>query len=414
MKYMGSKRSMLTNGLGEMLLREAPAFDRVVDLFCGAAAISRYVARSCDVPVLAVDLQHYATALANAVISRTTTLDANTVACEWLPEVERLIKRSPLYKQAREVESSRLPIPSRVATAKALCSELSLVGPTWNAYGGHYYSPTQALVLDYLRRYLPTGDSERAVCLGATLVAASKAASSPGHTAQPFATTETAGPFIEQCWKRDILTTVRIALRELCAEYAKKKGDVRTGDAVTIAGEMTSRDLVVVDPPYSAVQYSRFYHVLETISLGNRVKVSGRGRYPPPSERPQSDFSKKTTSHAAFERLLQQLGEARSSVIVTFPAGICSNAVSGDDVMTIAKKWFRVEEQKITGEFSTLGGNNTVRDGRQPSLELLLLLRPHTSRSRKCSDRGRGALLLRAAERTVIEAGDNIIEEVST
>jgi adenine-specific DNA methylase len=380
MKYMGSKRYMLTNGLGEMLLREAPAFGRVVDLFCGTAAVSRYVARSCDVPVLAVDLQHYATSLANAVISRTTILDANTVAHEWLSDVERLIKGSPFYKKAKEVESLRLPISSRVAAAKVLCSERSLVGPIWNAYGGHYYSPTQSIVLDYLRRYLPDGDSERAVCLGATLVAASKAASSPGHTAQPFATTETAGPFIEQCWKRDILATVRAALHDLCADHAKRKGAVRTGDAVTIAGEMTPQDLVVVDPPYSAVQYSRFYHVLETITLGKRVTVSGRGRYPPPAQRPQSDFSKTTTSLPAFEKLLRYLGDARASVIVTFPAGMCSNAVSGDDVVSIAKRWFRVEEQKITGRFSTLGGNNTVRDGRQPSLELLLLLRPLTRR----------------------------------
>jgi len=162
----------------------------------------------------------------------------------------------------------------------------------------------------------------------------------------------------------------------LCADFAKVRGEIRTGDAVAIASEMTSRDLVVVDPPYSAVHYSRFYHVLETLAVGRRVNVSGRGRYPPATQRPQSDFSKKTTSRAAFETLLRRLGEVRSSVIVTFPVAMCSNAVSGDDVVAMAREWFCVEEKKITGKFSTLGGNNTIRDGRQPSLELLLLLRP--------------------------------------
>jgi adenine-specific DNA methylase len=376
MKYMGSKRYMLTNGLGEMLLRQAPKFDRVVDLFCGAAYISRYVARTCDVAVLAIDLQNYATALANGVLTRTVALDAGVVATKWLRDVQRLLKRSPLYREAEDLERSRLPIASKVAEAQALCSELSTVGPMWNAYGGHYYSPTQALTLDYLRRYLPEDPAERAACLASTLIVASKAASSPGHTAQPFATTATAGPFIEQCWKRDLLATVRGALADVAAEYAKKKGQAKTADAVQVAGDMTDRDLVVVDPPYSAVQYSRFYHVLETLALGQRVTVSGRGRYPPPSQRPQSDFSKKTTSQAAFEKLLGRLGEAKASVIVTFPAGTCSNGVSGDDVVATAKQWFRVEEREITGRFSTLGGNNTLRDGRQPSLELLLLLRP--------------------------------------
>jgi adenine-specific DNA-methyltransferase len=382
---------MLTNGLGEMLRREAPAFDRVVDLFCGAAAISRYVARFCEVPVLAVDLQHYATALAGAVIMRTRPLDADSLTESWLGKAERLIKRSPLYKQARDLDRSHLPIAARVAEGKALCTQLSLVGPTWNAYGGHYYSPTQALILDYVRRHLPGTEDEHAACLAATLVAASRAASSPGHTAQPFATTLTAGPFIEQCWKRDLFATLRAALREISVEHAKKVGETRTDDAVEVAAELNERDLVVVDPPYSAVQYSRFYHVLETLALGRRVQVSGRGRYPPPRQRPQSDFSKRTTSHAAFEELLRRLAEAGSSVIVTFPAGECSNAVSGDDVVATAKQWFRVEETEITGRFSTLGGNNTVRHGRQPSLELLLLLRPKKTRATRLSRRRRSA-----------------------
>lgn len=367
---------MLTNGLGEMLTREAPRFQRVVDLFCGAAAIAKYVAMNCNVPVLAVDLQSYATCLADAVVSRTKAINSEALAADWLSRVNRLARQSPLYREACALDRANLTIATLVREARALCSERSLIGPMWNAYGGYYFSPRQALLFDYMRKYLPVREPQRAVCLATIIAAASRAASSPGHTAQPFSATVTAGPFIEQSWRRDIVGMVRMMLHDLSGEYARRKGTVRIADAVNVAGDLSEEDLVVVDPPYSAVQYSRFYHVLETLALGTPVAVTGRGRYPPIAQRPQSDFSKKTTSHAAFEQLLQSLGEARASVVVTFPVGKCSNAVSGEDVVSIAKRWFRVDEQEVTGRFSTLGGNNTVREGRQPSLELLLLLRP--------------------------------------
>lgn len=310
------------------------------------------------------------------MITRTVKLNFDTTAVVWLDEVQRLAEKSPLYRDACYLDRLRLPLTSLVAEAKSLCSEASRIGPVWNAYGGHYFSPRQALLLDYLRKYLPESPHERAACLAATLVAASKCASSPGHTAQPFSATATAGPFIEQSWSRDVMGTARVALKDICGEYALRAGRVKTADALVVAEDMTDRDLVVVDPPYSAVQYSRFYHVLETIAVGERITVSGVGRYPPRAYRPQSDFSKKTTSQNAFATLLERLGEARSSVIVTFPAGTCSNKLSGDAVVSLAKQWFRVKEHKVSGKFSTLGGNNNVREGRQPSLELLLLLRP--------------------------------------
>ena len=44
MKYMGSKRTMLLNGLGTLLKAEMPKHDRVVDLFCGAGSVSWFAA----------------------------------------------------------------------------------------------------------------------------------------------------------------------------------------------------------------------------------------------------------------------------------------------------------------------------------------------------------------------------------
>jgi adenine-specific DNA-methyltransferase len=70
MKYMGSKREMLLNGLGEVLEQELVGAKRFIDLFTGSAAVAVHVARNFDVPVLASDLQSYSVVLANAVLRR--------------------------------------------------------------------------------------------------------------------------------------------------------------------------------------------------------------------------------------------------------------------------------------------------------------------------------------------------------
>ncbi len=70
-KYMGSKRVMFENGLGDILAEEANEASRVVDLFCGSTAVSWFAATQLGKPVLSSDLQEFATALAGAVVKRT-------------------------------------------------------------------------------------------------------------------------------------------------------------------------------------------------------------------------------------------------------------------------------------------------------------------------------------------------------
>ena len=53
MKYMGSKITMLKNGLGQLLINQAITAERVVDLFTGAGFVAWYIAENTDKPVLA-------------------------------------------------------------------------------------------------------------------------------------------------------------------------------------------------------------------------------------------------------------------------------------------------------------------------------------------------------------------------
>jgi adenine-specific DNA-methyltransferase len=380
MKYMGSKRRMLRDGLGDLIVECAQYASRIVDLFCGASSVAWYAAQNTVLPVIAVDLQTYAIVLARAVVARDIPLDPEQLNEKWLSKVGYARSQSRLFRAAVALEKHSQDTSKLVREARALCQKApSGVGPVWGAYGGYYFSPSQALTFDYMLRHLPVSDPERSACLAATISAASRCAAAPGHTAQPFRPTSTASPFICEAWDRDPVRYCQKALEEICPQYARAKGEALVADAVEFAANLGPSDLAIVDPPYSGVQYSRFYHVLETIARRHCGPVSGAGRYPSIAERPQSDFSRKRQSKTALEKLLTVLSKARATVIFTFPSGECSNGLSGKIVTGLAQAWFDVEEWLVGGQFSTLGGNNNCRVSRKPSSELLLVMQPKGS-----------------------------------
>ncbi len=376
MKYMGSKRSMLQNGLGRIILEQANKADRFVDLFCGAGYVSWFAAENTVLPVLAIDLQYFAVILAKSIIGRNAPLQASELFRDWLSRVDQERVNSPLWKACNAIENSKNEIAYIVEESRKLCQIYSDIGPIWNAYGGHYFSPSQALTFDYMIAMLPEKYPENATCMAAIIRTASKCAASPGHTAQPFQPTRSAGKFILNFWSFDPIDLCKRELYEICPRYAQTIGDSVVANAVDIAPTLTPKDLVFVDPPYSDVQYSRFYHVLETIARSETVAVSGTGRYPPISERPQSAFSRKGDSRQSLKALLTGLHKAGSTIIFTFPKGESSNGLSGDSIIKIASEMYTVEEQLVDGLFSTLGGNNHKRVARLKSREMILLMKP--------------------------------------
>lgn len=376
MKYMGSKRIMLDNGLGKLLLNQAQRFNRVVDLFCGAGYVAWFIAENTNQPVLAVDLQTYAVVLAQSVICRDSALDCESLERNWLDLAKQSCETFTAWEQAVLISKNGTTVYEMVNQARRLCELPSPIGPVWNAYGGYYFSPKQSIAFDYLIKLLPETEPEKSVCLAALIGTASKCAAAPGHTAQPFQPTETAGKFIKLSWELDPIEICKNELKAICPKHAQTIGEAQVGDALDIASTLRSDDLVFVDPPYSDVQYSRFYHVFETIARGASVSVSGTGRYPPILDRPQSGFSRKGEAKQALVSLFNGLSQSRATVIFTFPSGESSNGLSGQIIKEQASTFFDFEETIVDGIFSTLGGNNSKRSSRKDSKESILLLRP--------------------------------------
>jgi adenine-specific DNA methylase len=374
MKYMGSKRLMLQNGLGTVVRREAADCRRFFDLFAGTGAVAALVAKEFRIPVYAYDLQNYSAALSGAVLKRKAPLEWSSIWEAWHSRAAQCTERIDCPEACAvsrgSVESSR----SWCAKQKGL--------PITKAYGGHYFSPRQALWIDAFRRTLPAREPDRTVALAALIQAASQCAAAPGHTAQPFQPTRTGIRFVRDAWSKDVVVKTRAALERLSSEHAKVIGRVGVANANRVAHRLRVGDLVFIDPPYSGVHYSRFYHVLETIARGACGEVSGAGRYPASVLRPRSQYSVSSESSSALEDLLRTIAHRGARAILTFPAHACSNGLSGGQVQSLAAKYFEVVSRRVKSNFSTLGGrgDNRKREaGRAARLsakEMMLVLHP--------------------------------------
>ena len=377
MKYMGSKRILLQNGLGDILKEELCSAARLVDLFCGAGSVSWFVSSRLKKPVLACDLQLYAVTLVGAVIKRTRTIDVQMLDELWLQRAEHIRSELRGWRQATRLDTGERDTEEWWRASQDLCSS-NIGAPTsiiWRSYGGHYFSATQALSFDAMLNAMPDKEEFEDVCLAATIMAASRCAASPGHTAQPFKATRTAKKYLQEAWRRDPFVYARAALESLCSLHSFERGSAIVADANELATELETDDVVFVDPPYSAVQYSRFYHVLETIARKNCENVEGVGRYPPPNERPNSRYSRKGGSMAAISDLLHTLRSKECTVVLTFPRAECSNGLSGDMIKQIASGLFDVSSRSVRRSFSTLGGNKINRTARSVRDELVLILK---------------------------------------
>lgn len=375
MKYMGSKRAMLRNGLGEALEKAISDKRRFLDLFAGSAAVSWHVAQRYPIPVLASDLQHFSVALALGVLGRDRLSETDDWDRHWIADAHTVARMDSLYEEAALLQK-RLgsdDIAKIAQEARDLCSRSE--SAFCRAYGGWYYSPLQAIHLDSLRRTADSRDGED-IAVASVIQAASICAASPGHTAQPFKSTTRAAPFLREAWLRDVVALTQRAAKQIASRHALVLGSAIAADALSIAGTLEEGDLAFLDPPYSAVHYSRFYHVLEALARNQVGEVSGEGRYPAPSERPQSDFSIPTRADDAFATLMTAIAMTGASAMVTFPAGRASNRLSGMRVREISGDLFKIEEEKVSSRFSTLGGDRLHRSARQDTEELILTLEP--------------------------------------
>lgn len=376
MKFMGSKTELLRGRLGRLVVRETASSSRFVDLFSGSGSVSTFVAERIAVPVVSCDMQRFSSVLSGAIIGRAEPYANNAVLSDWTKEIAEQLNRDARYI---DWQSSRWAADTDAVLAARLAAESSAHEDVFTRhYGGHYFSPIQSLELDWLYRSLPTDPDDRIVALAAIIRASSRCAASPGHTAQPFQPTERLLPHIQTAWSRSMIAETQRALEETARRHALVAGEARQCSADVAIDDVREGDTVFCDPPYSDVQYSRFYHVLEGISIGGWPTVSGNGRSPDIDLRARSDFSLKSRSESAMRDMLLALYEQGcQSVIITFPNTAASNGLSAVKIGAAARSTgWKTKKVLVDSTHSTLGGANDggLRGSRRDLREAVFIL----------------------------------------
>lgn len=118
-------------------------------------------------------------------------------------------------------------------------------------------------------------------------------------------------------------------------------------DSNKLAREV-SADIAFIDPPYNSRQYSRFYHVLETITKWEKPVLVGTALKPPKEN--MSDYCRNTASKV-FRDLIENLNV--KYIVVTYNNTYDSKSSSSRNKITLEQIKSILEEKGSTQLFET-------------------------------------------------------------
>lgn len=114
--------------------------------------------------------------------------------------------------------------------------------------------------------------------------------------------------------------------------------------------------IVYCDPPYTNDQYSRFYHVWETLVLNDYPTVTGAGLYRP--DRFTTAFSLRSRVTGAFETLVEEVASTGADLVLSYPSnGLLHDA--GVSPLDVLRKTYPNAElvAQIEHSHSTMGAS---------------------------------------------------------
>lgn len=388
MRYMGSKRK-LAPVVASILKQLTSGY--CVDLFCGMCSVATSLADTN--PVIANDVQTSAAFMASTYIATPdgppNVKRLNGINRYYKANLEALVERfnkdvqeEEFWLREAEIDNWEqyktwcLSMP-HVGQDPDLQKEASLlrVEPGFPyrlftiTFPNSYFGLFQCMQIDSIKYAVDQGmlhgeiDQEEAKWVITALAQAlGHVSSSPGHFAA-FLQVRDSESFesVRKLRRRDILSQVMVEL-----ERIEQPGDsswresnvVLNEDALEVIPKLASlgAECVYADPPYTGAQYSRFYHVLETLVLYDYPSSHFRGRYRP--DRYMSPFCRVSEVEEAFDKLASSVASLGIPLLISYPSsGILHS--TGITPKEILKKYFSSVEVLASEDqyHSTLGAS---------------------------------------------------------
>ncbi|WP_345873479.1 DNA adenine methylase [Shewanella algae] len=394
-QYLGSKLKLLRDieDLAKALMQEG----KFCDLFSGSGVVSNYMSHRYN--VVSCDIQNYSTSLTSALVNKSPmtqgdleqmlkevdkefiSLENNILAL--VDYEENLLSSTTeqnnsyllnfsncasLYinkENARQVEHKNNLLEKLIGSVISLKSLKDY--QIFYLYGGVYFSYKQALYIDLLRQKAQSLDSEsdRNLIIACLLSAASDVVNTVGKQfAQPMKLVDRNGNIKKLQLKRTIQNKSYSIFDKLNIAFSKFKNahninnveqhEIICSDVFDFLDNYNDKiGCFYADPPYTIDHYSRFYHVLETISLydcpelsymnkkGQREIMNGLYRI----DRHQSEFCVPSQAKNAFEKLFSGCRKFGAPLILSYSPfdndnNERSRLLTKNDLEKLAKKYY--------------------------------------------------------------------------
>lgn len=281
-RYLGSK-ARLADWICSILGVPATPHSRFVDLFSGTGIVSKKAA-ACGWTILANDHLRCAAIMTKAQLAT---------------------QRSCRFTHSGGYEAVMRELNALPGVEGFIWREYSPSRKSRSGHARYYFTPDNGTRIDAIRGRI--GDwkkaggisaEEEAVLIADLLAAANRVANIAG----------TYGCFLKP-WQLNALRPLTIVCRRLMRNYVR--AEVHCADAKSI--QTLPSDVAYLDPPYTKRQHAAYYHILETIALGDEPEVDGVTGLRPWRDR-TSDFCYRSRAKAALRETVGRLSCGRMLV----------------------------------------------------------------------------------------------------
>jgi len=374
-RYMGSKKALAPE-ISQIISDRHPKAT-VLDVFAGMCAVGSQVAPKHK--LFTNDIHSYAATFASALFTGLAIKPTSIVARHELLKHFRKNKKAleASVEQRLRVEDQLISFGGNARSwreglhfneqelARPPARKLNGLDPirdykldptrfpyclVTSYFSSAYFGLRQSIEIDSLRYAIDQGPQRnRNSYLAALIDAASHCATAPGHFAQFLVPRDKRTfVYVARIRSRSVLERFFDALDDLprpqCA--ARKQNRVYNDDATNLLrakkSSLSKENLVIyADPPYSRAQYSRYYHLLETLVLYDYPACKDKGRYR--ADRVQTDFSLKSKVVTAMDAFAGAAAETGAKLYLSYPRnGLL--AIAGGDVREILRPHFKKVE----------------------------------------------------------------------
>ena len=337
---MGTKRQLapLVNQMAE-----ASSPGVFLDLFSGVCAVATAIAPSRQ--VWTNDFQYFAQSIATAHFCSTTSPVSRFDATALLSKAYFDHIRGHLAIAAHRVHAEEAALSSLDSGAvnDVYASWMSLPKlDKWrpehdatlfrDTFAGAYFGLSQSIEIDAIRYAVDKALLEARInkdehlwLILALCVALSKCTASTGHFAQPLTAKASSITRFAAQRRRSVRDSWLAAIEQLkpigTVDWRHQnqafRGEANTCLQQMAAARETRLAVVYADPPYTDDQYSRFYHVYDTLIRYDYPDAVGRGLYRP--DREVSAFSLASKVFDSLKILIESCAKLGADLILSYP-----------------------------------------------------------------------------------------------